>query len=40
MKLAGINNIRNYLGSWNEWSRDFTLPIETGYPKPRKTNAG
>jgi thiosulfate/3-mercaptopyruvate sulfurtransferase len=36
MKLAGIKNVRNYLGSWNEWSRDFTLPIEEGYPKIKK----
>ncbi len=36
LKLAGIKNVRNYLGSWNEWSRDFSLPIETGYPKNKK----
>ncbi len=36
MKIAGIKNVRNYLGSWNEWSRDFSLPIERGYPHPRK----
>lgn len=33
MKLAGIKNVRCYFGAWNEWSRDFSLPIETGYPK-------
>lgn len=27
MQLAGFKNLRNYLGSWNEWSRDSTLPI-------------
>ncbi|MBI9045519.1 MAG: sulfurtransferase [Anaerolineaceae bacterium] len=27
MKMAGIKDVRNYLGSWNEWSRDFDLPI-------------
>lgn len=35
MKMAGIKNVKNYLGSWNEWSRDFSLPIETGYPRLR-----
>lgn len=33
MMRAGIYDVRNYLGSWNEWSRDFSLPIEQGYPK-------
>jgi thiosulfate/3-mercaptopyruvate sulfurtransferase len=33
LKLAGINNVRNYFGSWNEWSRDPALPIEQGYPR-------
>lgn len=28
MKMAGFKNIRNYYGSWNEWSRDLTLPID------------
>lgn len=32
LQMAGILNIRNYFGSWNEWSRDFSLPIEEGYP--------
>jgi thiosulfate/3-mercaptopyruvate sulfurtransferase len=36
MKMAGIKNVRNYLGSWNEWSRDFSLPIERGYPRGSK----
>ena len=35
MKMAGIKNVKNYLGSWNEWSRDFSLPIEQGYPRPK-----
>ncbi|MEJ5350339.1 MAG: sulfurtransferase [Melioribacteraceae bacterium] len=35
LKLAGINKVRNYFASWNEWSRDFSLPIEKGYPKPK-----
>lgn len=33
MKLAGFDKLRIYLGSWNEWSRDERLPIETGLPK-------
>lgn len=33
MKMAGIENVRCYFGAWNEWSRDPSLPIETGYPK-------
>ena len=36
MKMAGIKNVKNYLGSWNEWSRDFSLPIEQGYPRPKR----
>ncbi len=32
LQMAGIPNIRNYFSSWNEWSRDFSLPIEEGYP--------
>lgn len=33
LKEAGIKNVRNYFGSWNEWSRDDSLPIEEGFPK-------
>jgi len=33
MRLAGFDKLRIYLGSWNEWSRDERLPIETGLPK-------
>lgn len=33
MKLAGFNNLRVYFGSWNEWSRDPSLPISEGTPK-------
>ena len=29
---AGITDIAIYFGSWNEWSRDPALPIETGLP--------
>lgn len=32
LKEAGIKDVRNYFGSWNEWSRDEMLPIEEGYP--------
>ncbi len=31
-KMAGFKNVQNYFSSWNEWSRDFSLPIEEGYP--------
>ncbi len=34
LKEAGITDVRLYFGSWNEWSRDETLPIETGLPFP------
>lgn len=36
LKMAGIDNIRNYFASWNEWSRDLALPIEEGYPRARR----
>jgi thiosulfate/3-mercaptopyruvate sulfurtransferase len=32
LKEAGLENVTLYLGSWNEWSRDPALPIETGLP--------
>ena len=28
MKIAVFKKIRNYYGSWNEWSRDMSLPID------------
>lgn len=28
LKMAGFKHIRNYYGSWNEWSRDMSLPID------------
>jgi thiosulfate/3-mercaptopyruvate sulfurtransferase len=31
MKNAGVKDVRNYLMSWNEWSRQPDLPIEEGY---------
>jgi thiosulfate/3-mercaptopyruvate sulfurtransferase len=32
LKEAGIADVRLYFGSWNEWSRDPALPIESGLP--------
>lgn len=32
LKQAGFKDVRMYFGSWNEWSRDDTLPIESGLP--------
>jgi thiosulfate/3-mercaptopyruvate sulfurtransferase len=32
LKEAGIKDVRMYFGSWNEWSRDPSLPIEGGPP--------
>ena len=32
MKQAGFADVRMYFGSWNEWSRDPALPIETAPP--------
>ena len=32
LKEAGIEDVRLYFGSWNEWSRDESLPIESGLP--------
>lgn len=33
LKEASIKDVRTYFGSWNEWSRDETPPIEEGYPQ-------
>ncbi|HWN67867.1 MAG TPA: sulfurtransferase [Haliangium sp.] len=33
LTLAGFREVRNYFASWNEWSRDLALPIETGAPR-------
>ena len=30
LKEAGVKDVRTYFGSWNEWSRDPSLPIEEG----------
>ncbi|MDI1338416.1 sulfurtransferase [Polaromonas sp.] len=32
LKQAGFSDVRMYFGSWNEWSRDDSLPIETDAP--------
>jgi thiosulfate/3-mercaptopyruvate sulfurtransferase len=32
LKNAGVKDVRMYFGSWNEWSRDPSLPIEAGLP--------
>jgi thiosulfate/3-mercaptopyruvate sulfurtransferase len=32
LKEAGLEDVTLYFGSWNEWSRDPSLPIETGLP--------
>lgn len=32
LKEAGFKDVRNYFASWNEWSRDYSLPIESGAP--------
>jgi thiosulfate/3-mercaptopyruvate sulfurtransferase len=39
LKEAGIENVTLYFGSWNEWSRDPSLPIETGLPYSTKPSA-
>lgn len=32
LKSAGIENVKMYFGSWNEWAQDPALPIEEGLP--------
>ena len=32
LKEAGVSDVKMYFGSWNEWSRDESLPIESGFP--------
>ncbi|WP_437680329.1 sulfurtransferase [Sorangium sp. So ce131] len=36
LKEAGFEDVKVYLGSWYEWSRDPALPIEEGEPDPRR----
>jgi thiosulfate/3-mercaptopyruvate sulfurtransferase len=38
LKQAGFSDVRMYFGSWNEWSRDPSLPIETGLPVAKAAN--
>lgn len=33
LREAGFKDVRNYFASWNEWSRDESLPIETSTPE-------
>lgn len=37
LRTAGFKNLRIYLGSWNEWSQDPSLPIEMGPPRAAAT---
>jgi thiosulfate/3-mercaptopyruvate sulfurtransferase len=32
LKQAGFSDVRMYFGSWNEWSRDPSLPIDDSLP--------
>jgi thiosulfate/3-mercaptopyruvate sulfurtransferase len=32
LRLAGFSDVVNYLPSWNEWSRNFALPVDEQYP--------
>jgi thiosulfate/3-mercaptopyruvate sulfurtransferase len=32
LKEAGFSDVRMYFGSWNEWSRQPALPIDSGFP--------
>jgi thiosulfate/3-mercaptopyruvate sulfurtransferase len=36
LKQAGFADVRMYFGSWNEWSRDPSLPIESTPPLIKK----
>ncbi len=36
MKMLGYEGVKTYFGSWNEWSRDESLPIEQGTPQEVK----
>ena len=40
LKEAGIKDVRMYFGSWNEWSRDPSLPIESGPPWAKAAEPG
>ncbi|WP_462329777.1 rhodanese-like domain-containing protein, partial [Thiohalocapsa halophila] len=32
LKEAGVDDVGIYFGSWNEWSRDPSLPIDESRP--------
>ena len=34
LEETGFKNVGIYFGSWNEWSRDPSLPLEEGLPYP------
>jgi thiosulfate/3-mercaptopyruvate sulfurtransferase len=36
LKVAGYQNVRNYPGSWWEWSRDFACPVEKDFQSLQK----
>ncbi|MCP9463627.1 MAG: sulfurtransferase [Nitrospira sp.] len=33
LKVAGYQKVRNYAGSWWEWSRDFACPVERDFQR-------
>jgi thiosulfate/3-mercaptopyruvate sulfurtransferase len=33
LRRAGFSQVSNYFASWNEWSRDFSLPVDDRYPE-------
>ena len=37
--LLGVNNVRNYDGSWTEWGNLVGVPIEVGEAQPAMANA-
>jgi thiosulfate/3-mercaptopyruvate sulfurtransferase len=39
LKEAGVKDVSLYFGSWNEWSRDPSLPIEEGFPYASKPSS-
>lgn len=36
LRLAGYDKVKNYPGSWWEWSRDFSCPVEQDLPSLQK----
>jgi thiosulfate/3-mercaptopyruvate sulfurtransferase len=38
LREAGIKDVRNYFGSWNEWAQDTSLPIDEGPPEMDEEN--